>query len=354
MFELVYIMLGEGCNFNCKYCMQHPILTQPLPSKVSPNLISYLANMEQPRERKIKIIFFGGEPLLYFDAIKTIVNCLKYSNKFYYVIITNGSLLTDEMIEFINKNEIGVGVSNDGRKTFQFRDINVLENEQTFQKLNKLRSWGVSAVLNAQNFNIREDMFQYFADKGIDADRVNIDLILDTGLNNKYLVDFDFESFQKVMDSVEQSIFESLTTGEPRPEMSIANPLINRLREILGQDNESSRFDLLDVPKCGVGMRALNVDLEGNCYLCHNSSIKIGTIEDSYEQLVEKFLPYNLYAKSEKCQNCDVQLLCAGGCILVGNESREQYYCRLNQIYYGAFLNALKRINKYLINKEEC
>ena len=68
------------------------------------------------------ITFYGGEPLLNFAGIKTFieeVNKLKknyYWPQVQYSIVTNGSLFNNEIICFLKKNDIAVGISIDGDK----------------------------------------------------------------------------------------------------------------------------------------------------------------------------------------------------------------------------------------------
>lgn len=63
--------------------------------------------------------FYGGEPLLSFDLIKKVVSFLNEKNKeleknAHYSITTNGSLLTEGIIQFLNKHKFSVELSFDG------------------------------------------------------------------------------------------------------------------------------------------------------------------------------------------------------------------------------------------------
>jgi len=63
--------------------------------------------------------FYGGEPLLASDLIKEAVSFLKQKNrdfgkKSHYSITTNGTLLTEEIIRFLNENKFSVELSFDG------------------------------------------------------------------------------------------------------------------------------------------------------------------------------------------------------------------------------------------------
>jgi radical SAM protein with 4Fe4S-binding SPASM domain len=201
----------------------------------------------------------------------------------------------------------------------------------------------IDCVFSARNYDIQE-ILAYFANLGIDSDRINFEIIMDTGIPRD-LVDFDWDDYQRSMDAMEERLYRCLVNGEPTSEMGFANPLIYRLRWIISGDADPN---ILEKPKCGVGYDSLNVDLEGNCYLCHNSSIKIGTIHDSYETLVQYFVKYDKYVRADECQSCPVLALCGGGCLLVTDEARQRYYCRMNRILFGSIRNAILRASHEL------
>jgi len=63
--------------------------------------------------------FYGGEPLLSFGLIKQVVSSLETENKnfdkkVHYSLTTNGSLLSDEIIQFLDKYKFSVELSFDG------------------------------------------------------------------------------------------------------------------------------------------------------------------------------------------------------------------------------------------------
>ena len=349
MFKTVFIMLGEKCNFSCRYCLQHPIMTEQLANKINPDLAPYLRKLAE--NNRLHVMFYGGEPLLYFQNIVEIHQQLKDLNCS-FGIISNGALLTDQMVRYIHDNNIGVSISNDGPDTELFRNKNVLEDARLLAKYHRLGA-NVSGVINAKNSDIRK-LWCYWYEKGFDVERTNIDLIMDSGLTNKELTEFDWEQWESQMQDFTKKVVESMLTGRPTVEMYLSNQYFGKLARIIPGRSDEEISESCST-KCGVGISTLNVDLAGDCYLCHNSSQKIGTIYDSYEQLVENFKPYDIYNKSEKCQNCPVFELCNGGCILVPQEARDRYYCRMMQTYFGAFIKAYIEAANAMENKvEEC
>jgi len=73
-----------------------------------------------PKLTKVCYInFFGGEPLLSFELIKKTVSFLNKENKSYrkkinYSITTNGSLITEKIIDFFNDHKFSAVLSFDG------------------------------------------------------------------------------------------------------------------------------------------------------------------------------------------------------------------------------------------------
>ena len=70
-------------------------------------------------EKKYHLKFYGGEPLLNFSLIDKVVSFLENKNtkprkRAVYTITTNGSLLTEEIIQFLNRHRFLVTLSFDG------------------------------------------------------------------------------------------------------------------------------------------------------------------------------------------------------------------------------------------------
>ena len=101
------------CNFNCPYCCEKPFTCG------EENLDKYFRTLKKFSEKKfnnykhIHINLFGGEPLIYYEYAKDYLNWLdKLSKKgnFDYTVamITNGSLLDEEKLDFFIKHNINL------------------------------------------------------------------------------------------------------------------------------------------------------------------------------------------------------------------------------------------------------
>lgn len=144
-----YIVTTENCNFNCEYCFIKNAInantTEKIMSRdVAKQTVSFLQkNYERQKDRSINrvITFYGGEPLLNFNAIKTVVEEINEIKKIKYwpedqqfTIITNGSLLTEEIIDFMKVHNFSLGISFDGNEYTSHNRINK-KNEPVFEQV---------------------------------------------------------------------------------------------------------------------------------------------------------------------------------------------------------------------------
>lgn len=122
--------LTEGCNLACRYCYvkQHPGSMSLETAKAAVRLAaaSSIAADKNSSSRtgglaSCGIIFFGGEPLLCRDLIEEIVCFCRALEKeepvcFHFKMTTNGTLLTEDFLEFSKKERIMIALSHDGTK----------------------------------------------------------------------------------------------------------------------------------------------------------------------------------------------------------------------------------------------
>ncbi|MCX6564166.1 MAG: radical SAM protein [Candidatus Aminicenantes bacterium] len=114
-FSKFTIILTDRCNFHCSYCSQR-IAKRWLDISTVTKTLDFI----YPRlTRTCHINFYGGEPLLAFDRIRKTVAYLERLNrqrtrKIHYSISTNGSLLTEEILQFLDEHAFFLLLSFDG------------------------------------------------------------------------------------------------------------------------------------------------------------------------------------------------------------------------------------------------
>ena len=123
----------EDCNMRCRYCVfsgNYKGMRTHAPKymnfDVAKRAINYYFSHSLPQVNEVietTIGFYGGEPLLNFNLIKKCVEYVKELTKkgnnrrMIYSMTTNGTLLNDEIIDFIAQNSFSLIISLDGPKS---------------------------------------------------------------------------------------------------------------------------------------------------------------------------------------------------------------------------------------------
>ncbi len=98
------ILPTTNCNARCWYCYEKGIEHFDMSQDIIDNTIQFIKGQFQT-ERELSINWFGGEPLMHFDAIKQITVATKVAGfTLNTCITTNGSLITPELISLLKEN----------------------------------------------------------------------------------------------------------------------------------------------------------------------------------------------------------------------------------------------------------
>src|SRR5262245_56449132 len=109
------IQLGLKCNYACSYCNQSDEIEAASVTSTA-DAGAFLASLDGwLAGAPSRIEFWGGEPFLYFAKLKRLVPELQ--RRFpaaELVIVSNGSLIDGEIIDFVERYDILLGISHDG------------------------------------------------------------------------------------------------------------------------------------------------------------------------------------------------------------------------------------------------
>jgi len=190
------IALTEGCNLNCAYCN----VNKQSKESIDPELfLEYYRQVraENPNER-IKIDFYGGEPLIYFDKIKHVIEGIEDDNLQYFMP-TNGLLLTESMLEYLNNHEVEISLSYDGL----WQDANrpqatglrpsSLPYKEKRDFFRTIPNFKIHSMIYPGNYNLLENHL-YLSEYGANP---HFTLIEDIGV-------WDTESTNKIIQSIDE------------------------------------------------------------------------------------------------------------------------------------------------------
>ena len=137
----IYIKLGSDCNLHCKYChAEHKNI------QFNPAILPILKSFD------LKLLVFGGgEPLLYWNLIKKIV--LYLGKDVTYKIVTNGTLFTQEIVDFCNQYNFLFHISMDGIDST--RDMS---KPVKWELIKQLKFCGTAVTFYKENSDIRKTL----------------------------------------------------------------------------------------------------------------------------------------------------------------------------------------------------
>ena len=182
VIKAMCLHVAHDCNMRCKYCFgdtgafegQRSLLSFETGKKAIDFLIKHSGS-----RRNLEIDFFGGEPLLNFDVVKELVAYGKqvqedHGKNIRFTITTNGLLLDDEKIDYINSNMVNVILSIDGRphvndsmrKTVNGKGTYELIHKNYLNLVNKREgTYYVRGTFTRNNLDFSEDV-KHLVDSG--------------------------------------------------------------------------------------------------------------------------------------------------------------------------------------------
>ncbi len=169
-------VVTADCNLRCSYCFQDR--KQPLHMSW-PTMSAAIDLLRDSRRRRVSLSFLGGEPLLDFALIARAVKCasrrLGPQRRVRYVLTTNGLLLTEQRLAFLERHRFKVQISFDGVAPAQ--DLRV---PGSFARLDRLidrltsrhrgflrRQVTIAVTVAAPTIPHLADSFDYLVTKGV-------------------------------------------------------------------------------------------------------------------------------------------------------------------------------------------
>ena len=178
--------VAHTCNLNCEYCFaaQGKFHGQSglMSFETGKRALDFLVEHSGTRHN-LEVDFFGGEPLMNFEVCKQLVAYARSIEKekgknFRFTLTTNGIGITDEVIEWANKECYNVVLSLDGRKEINDRFRKDIAGRGSydrivpkFQQLVKARGgkgYYMRGTFTHYNTDFTNDLFHMADDLGFD------------------------------------------------------------------------------------------------------------------------------------------------------------------------------------------
>ena len=322
VIKALCLHVAHTCNLNCSYCFASQGKYQgerALMSFETGKQAFYFLIANSGSRKNLEVDFFGGEPLMDWEVVKQLVKYArevekKHNKNFRFTLTTNGILIDDEVIDFVNKEMSNVVLSLDGRKEINdhFRkDYNGKGSYDTivpkFKRLVEKRGgkdYYMRGTFTHNNVDFTNDIF-HMADLGF------------TELSMEPVVCPPDDPYALT----EQDLPELFKQYE-----ILAKEMIRRKKAGNGFTFYHYMLDLKNGPciykritGCGSGTEYMAVTPWGDLYPCHqfvgDEKYLLGNIWDGVTNTAvqDEFRSCNAYARKE-CKDCWAKLYCSGGC----------------------------------------
>lgn len=315
------LMVAHDCNLRCKYCFgdtgEYGGDRELMSKEVGEAAIEYIIEHSGPRKH-CEVDFFGGEPLVNMPVVKHVTAYVRRreqetGKEFKLTLTTNGMLLNDENIKFLNDNNVSLVLSMDGRKEVHDRMRPDAGGNGTYDRcVANFRKFVASR--NDQNYYMRGTYTKY-----------NLDFTDDV----LSMADAGFDIL-----SVEPVVAKDAPYGITEAELPRIFAEYDRLTAVYLERHREGRgffffhfnMDLSNGPcvakrlaGCGAGHEYYAVAANGDLYPCHQfvgrKKYRLGTVFTGVEdhELPRYFRESHVLNKP-KCRDCWARFFCSGGC----------------------------------------
>lgn len=310
-----------NCNLRCKYCYaqdgSYEYPAENMPIETAEKTIDFFVEKYKYID---SILFFGGEALLNFNMIKVAVEKLqnlhltgKISEIPRYSLITNGTLLNDEIIEFLSLYNFNLTISIDGSKIINDKLRIFANGEGTFDiivnNIRKIKNSypNINIAWESTFTNVHENL-------GMTVEDVSATLKEITGIEDGMIIPAiksgdtnyapNLKEVKKDLKKMFHDDWQNVYEGKRINDIDFLGTIVNFM------DKSCSRY------MCAMGFFAFSIAPKGDIFPCHmltsgkKREFFIGNVHDNKDHLFsniqkmgDKLTIYDK-AKNKNCNNC--------------------------------------------------
>lgn len=313
--QAVTMLLTNDCNLACSYCFESNKGKDYMPKEMALDILKDTYNQVDPMVGIFTLNMFGGEPLMNWDTFKAVCDYVLENNlKIRITATTNLTLLTDEMIDYIDELSIPVLVSVDGIK--EVHDKHRCNSfDKVIENMKKLIDRDLGYLIEAR-MTVAPDTAKYMYE--------SVKMLVDLGINNIANVpasdlEWDTQSIQDYKDNYEKIL--DMYIDILNDETNKRNISLYKVDQALNLALEPIKED---TSMCNIGNpRWVIVDWKGDIWPCpdypttDNADLIAGKIGNFYTGVDEtKVDPKPMVAtyELERCKGCEAISICKSGC----------------------------------------
>jgi uncharacterized protein len=315
--------VAHTCNLSCAYCFaaqgRFHGKAGLMSFETGKRALDFLVENSGTRHN-LEVDFFGGEPLMNFGVCKELVTYARSIEKernknFRFTLTTNGIGITDEVIEWANRECYNVVLSLDGRQEVNDRfrkDIEgngsysrIVPNFQKFVRARGDRNYYIRGTFTHYNPDFTKDLFHMADDLGFT--QLSMEPVVAKQGDPVALTPDDLKIVCEQYEILAKDMLRREKEGHPIT-------FYHYMLDLTGGPCVYKR-----ISGCGSGTEYMAVTPWGDLYPCHqfvgDEKYKLGDIWHGVTNtaLRDEFKLCNVYARPD-CADCWARLYCSGGC----------------------------------------
>lgn len=295
--RVISLQLTNGCNLDCIYCFERfKRADQNMTFETAKRILQKeFDELEKTKDKsRLKIVLFGGEPLLRFDLIKEIHEWAwqqHFMADYLFSITTNGTLLNDEMKAWFraNKERTRLVLSMDGTDDMQQANRGAGNDELPFDFVKEL--WPDQHVKSTMSKHSLKD----YSRGVISVLERGYNVVSTFAIGEDWAED-DAQVYKHELEKLGNYYME-------HPDIDPMPILTRTYAELLEQyDNELPA-------KCGTGETMVSYDYDGTPYPCH-MFLPIVSGKNNYEEIQKIDFTDRARMIDDHCRNCKLLRIC--------------------------------------------
>ena len=344
--SLHIFVLTNACNLNCVYCQARDhehVHVEKMSFETAEKAV--MTALQSP-EHYLNFEFQGGEPLLNYPVIRHIVEYAeknKQAHSIQYSVVTNLTLLSDEMLDFFEQYDVRISTSLDGNSELHNANrsdrlgVGFFENVVAAIKEIQARNLPIGAIQTTtrQSFSKSKQIIDTYRELGFQSVFIRPLTKLGTAIPNWNEIGYSASEFVQFYRECLSYILELNKQGKPFSE-GHAGIFLSKI--LSGQ---AQNYMELRSP-CGAAIGQAAYYFNGDVYTCDegrmiaemgDSAFKLGNVyKNSYDEMMSSPVCKTVCAASvleslPECTDCVYQPYC-GTCPALNYASEHNVFKR--------------------------